>query len=64
MTALANLLIAAAMVLLLSFTVSLALIGFIDVYHACKAVKRNRKTSDKKQPVGRRSRITALFQRR
>ena len=48
MTALANLLIAAAMVLLLSFTVSLALIGFIDVYHARKAVKRNRKTSDKK----------------
>ena len=48
MTALANLLIAAAMVLLLSFTVSLALIGFIDVYHAYKAVKRNRKTSDRK----------------
>ena len=48
MATLVNLLIAVAMILLLSFTVSLALIGFIDVYHACKAVKRNRKTSDKK----------------
>lgn len=47
MTALANLLIAAAMILLLSFTVSFALIGFIDVYHAYKAMKRNRKASDK-----------------
>lgn len=47
MAALVNLLIAVAMILLLSFTVSLALIGFIDVYHAYKAVKRNRKTSDK-----------------
>lgn len=48
MAALVNLLIAVAMILLLSFTVSFALIGFIDVYHAYKAVKRNRKTSDRK----------------
>ena len=48
MAALVNLLIAVAMILLLSFTVNFALVGFIDVYHAYRAVKRNRKTSDKK----------------
>lgn len=48
MTALANLLIVAGTLLLLAFTFSFALVGFIDVYHACKAMKRNRKTSDKK----------------
>ncbi len=47
MATLVNLLIAVAMILLLSFMVSFALIGFIDVYHAYKAMKRNRKASDK-----------------
>ena len=47
MATLVNLLIAVAMILLLSFTVSFMLIGFIDVYHAYKAMKRNRKASDK-----------------
>ena len=47
MATLVNLLIAVAMILLLSFMVSFALIGFIDVYHAYMAMKRNRKTSDK-----------------
>ena len=64
MAVLGNLLLSIFVGAIIGFLIGCAIIGLMDLYDMYKTMKRDRGTTGKRGPVGRRSGIAALFRRR